>query len=311
MRRERTPRGTPAAGIDGQRFPAGVRFGAGSQLEDDVILGAEAGRSRRASGLEIGRDALIRRGTAVHEGVRAGDRLETGRNVVIEEDTSIGDDCRVWHNTIIGSECTIGDRVSIGANCHIAGLTTIEDGVTIADGVYLVNDPHPGSRTHLCARGPTLSRHASVGPNATIYPFVTIGVGALIEAGSVVVGSVPEGLVVGGNPARILRSVADLTCPLDPLDAGYLAPAAEDGHRASSLAGRPSAHRSAAARRGGKSREPDDRAGHAERAAENDHRAAVAKPELDRREHDLDRDQADRKEGEPAELEVADTGRAG
>src|SRR6266852_1387356 len=91
MRRERTPRGTPAAGIEAQRFPAGVRVGAGSRIEDDVLLGAEAGRSRRASGLEIGRDALIRRGTAVHEGVRAGERLETGRNVVIEEDTSIGD----------------------------------------------------------------------------------------------------------------------------------------------------------------------------------------------------------------------------
>ena len=38
-------------------------------------------------------------------------------------------------------------------------------------------------------------------------PGVTIGEGALVAAGSVVTKSVPDGMVVGGNPARILCSV--------------------------------------------------------------------------------------------------------
>jgi len=203
-------------------FPPGVRLGAGSLVEDDVVLGARAGRSRRSSEVEIGRSAMIRRGTAVYEGVRIGDRLETGRNVVIGADTKVGDDCRIWHNSVVESECSVGDRVKIQANCYVGSLTTIEDDVTIESGVCLANDPHPGSETHLCARGPTLARNSQVGMNATIFPFVTIGEGAMVEAGSVVTRSVPDGLVVGGNPARVLGSVAEVGCPLDLPDGGYL-----------------------------------------------------------------------------------------
>jgi len=214
-------------------FPPGVRLGAGSLVEDDVVLGAHAGRSRRSRDLEVGRNAIIRRGTAVHEGVRIGDRLETGRNVVIGADTKIGDDCRIWHNSVIESECTFGDRVKIQANCYVGSLATIEDDVTIESGVCLANDPHPGSRTHLCARGPTLARNSQVGMNATIFPFVTIGEGAMVEAGSVVTRSVPEGLVVGGNPARVLGSVAEIGCPLDLPEGGYLGSTPDgEGHQA-------------------------------------------------------------------------------
>ncbi|HJC97312.1 MAG TPA: acyltransferase [Candidatus Phocaeicola merdavium] len=46
-----------------------------------------------------------------------------------------------------------------------------------------------------------------IGTNSLIMPGVTIGDGALIAAGSVVTKSVPAGVVVGGNPARILSTV--------------------------------------------------------------------------------------------------------
>lgn len=48
-----------------------------------------------------------------------------------------------------------------------------------------------------------------IGSNSLIMPGVTIGDGSLIAAGSVVTKSVPSGVVVGGNPAKILSTVDD------------------------------------------------------------------------------------------------------
>lgn len=216
MRRERT-----AQHANEQRFAPGVRLGAGSLVEDAVLLGEPGGASGEAR-LEVGDDAIIRRGSELQTGVRAGHRLETGRNVVIGEGTSLGDDCVVDHNTVVGGGCTIGDRVRIAPGCFVAALSTIEDDVNVAAGVRLANDPHPGTRTQLCARGPTLGRGAQIGVGATIFPFVEVGAGAIVEPGSVVTEDVPAGLVVGGNPARVRGAAADLRCPLDLPEAGYV-----------------------------------------------------------------------------------------
>lgn len=50
---------------------------------------------------------------------------------------------------------------------------------------------------------------AYVGANSQIMPGVTIGKGALVAAGSIVTKSVPAGMVVGGNPARVICSTQD------------------------------------------------------------------------------------------------------
>ena len=55
--------------------------------------------------------------------------------------------------------------------------------------------------------------------NATILAFVTIGERAVVGAGSVVTRDVPAELVVVGNPARVLKSISEVACPLD-LDRG-------------------------------------------------------------------------------------------
>ena len=50
---------------------------------------------------------------------------------------------------------------------------------------------------------------AYIGAHAQIMPGVTIGEGSIVAAGSVVTKSVPDGMVVGGNPAKIICSVND------------------------------------------------------------------------------------------------------
>ena len=51
----------------------------------------------------------------------------------------------------------------------------------------------------------TVKRGASLGSGVTILCGVVIGEGATIGAGSVVTKDVPDGAVVAGNPARVLR----------------------------------------------------------------------------------------------------------
>ena len=210
----------------GERWPSHVRIGQGTLIDDDVRVGSE--HTRGASHpIEIGRDVRIRGGSSIDDGARIGDRFETGHNVFIGEDAVIGDDCHIANNTIIGVGCTLGDRVRVQANCFVAAFTTIEDDVAIGPGVGLANDPHPGSVDHACMRGPTIERGAQIGMNATILPFVTIGQRSVVGAGSVVTRPVPAELVVAGNPARVLKSISQVTCPLDLQPGEYLDGASE------------------------------------------------------------------------------------
>jgi acetyltransferase-like isoleucine patch superfamily enzyme len=203
--------------------PPDVALGRGCLIDDNVILGARPGRQLRETILRVGQRSIVRSGSVLYAGTQIGDGFETGHNVVIREENVIGADVKVWNNTVIDYGCTIGDRVKIHSNCYVAQFTTIENDVFLAPGASLANDPHPGSATHLCVRGPTIKAGAQIGMNATILPFVVIGERALVGAGAVVTRDVPAGMIVVGNPARILKPVSKLSCPLDLVSGEYLA----------------------------------------------------------------------------------------
>jgi acetyltransferase-like isoleucine patch superfamily enzyme len=57
--------------------------------------------------------------------------------------------------------------------------------------------------------GPIVRQGAQIGVNVTLLPYVTIGRGAIIGAGSVVTRDVPDGMIAYGNPAVAVRSVPD------------------------------------------------------------------------------------------------------
>jgi acetyltransferase-like isoleucine patch superfamily enzyme len=192
-------------------WPEWVRLGAGARLDAGVTLGYLADRGRGDRSLVLGDNAVIRSGAILYTGTVIGSGLETGHNVVIREENRIGDELRIWTNSTIDYGCTIGDRVKIHCNCYVAQYTVIEDDVFLAPGVTIANDKYPGwADAPEGLVGPTIRHGAQVGANVTILPGVEIGAGALIGAGSVVSREVPPGAVVAGNPARVLRSVAEL-----------------------------------------------------------------------------------------------------
>lgn len=126
----------------------------------------------------------------------------------------IGDDTKIGTFVEIQKGVRVGNRCKISSHSFLCEGVTIEDEVFIGHGVTFINDRFPratnadgGLQTEAdwkCVS--TLVRQgASIGSGATILCGVEIGKRATVGAGSVVTKNVPEGAVVAGNPARLLR----------------------------------------------------------------------------------------------------------
>ncbi len=196
-------------------------LGAGSALDDGVIMGYLSPRRGVDKILKVGDNATVRAGTIIYAGSSVGRGLETGHNVVIREQNKIGDDFSIWNNSVIDYGCVIGNQVKIHCNVYVAQFTIIEDDVFMAPGVTIANDIHPGCPdSRECMKGPTIKKGAQIGVNVTILPFITIGEGALVGSGAVVSRDVPSGSVVFGNPARVRGLAKDLKCVTEIRDKG-------------------------------------------------------------------------------------------
>jgi acetyltransferase-like isoleucine patch superfamily enzyme len=177
----------------------------------DVIIGFPSTRTTNCEPPSLPHDAVLRPGTVLYEGTSFGRRFTTGHNVIVREDVIVGDDVSIWSNTVIDYSSSIGDRVKIHCNCYVAQFTRIDADAFLAPGVTIANDLFPGDEASAIAmQGPWIGAHAQIGANVTILPFVHIGEGSVIGAGSVVTRSVPEGVLAYGNPARVTRRVDEI-----------------------------------------------------------------------------------------------------
>lgn len=190
--------------------PAGARRPEAMLADDGVLVGYPGPRTE-AGPLVLGAGARLRSGTVLYDGSTIGRRLETGHGVVIREGCEVGDDVSVWSNSVIDYGCRIGNRVKVHCNCYVAQYTELEDDVFLAPGVTIANDLYPGDdRSAQLMAGPRIGTGAQIGVNVTILPYVRIGAGALIGAGSVVTRDIPAAMVAFGNPAAPRRMVAEL-----------------------------------------------------------------------------------------------------
>ncbi len=98
----------------------------------------------------------------------------------------------------------IGKRLFIdhGMGVVIGETSEIGDDCLIYKGVVL-----GGTTLEKKKRHPTLGNRVMIGSNSTVLGAITIGDGARIGSGSVVVKSVPAGATVVGVPGRIVESV--------------------------------------------------------------------------------------------------------
>lgn len=111
-----------------------------------------------------------------------------------------------------GRHTEIGKNVFINFDCVFLDLggITIEDNVLIAPKVSLLSEGHPvtpGTRATLTTGHIHIKKNAWIGAGATIMQGVIIGENAIVAAGAVVSKNVPDNTIVGGIPAKIIKSI--------------------------------------------------------------------------------------------------------
>lgn len=189
---------------------------------------------------KIEKDVLLGRGVIVGEysvignNVIIGDGTEIRNHVVIGDNTVIGRDCLIKSHTVIGEEgfgferdeagipvriphlgrVIIGDGVELGAlNTLMRGTlddTVIGSYVKTDDHVHFGHNVQVGKACLITAcveisGSVKIGESCWLGPNCSIMNGINIGRNCFVGLGAVVTKSMPNDVVVVGNPARILR----------------------------------------------------------------------------------------------------------
>ncbi len=160
---------------------------------------------------ELGDGCVIAQGATVFAGAKLGKRVLVGDGACVRERCVIGDDVVIGHGSLVENDTAIGARTKIQALAYVTAYSTLEEDVFIAPCVVTTNDNYMGrtEKRHVERRGPTIRRGARIGGGAVLCPGIEIGEEAFVGAGAVVVKDVAPRTVVVGNPARVLRDVAE------------------------------------------------------------------------------------------------------
>lgn len=146
----------------------------------------------------------------------------------IDDDVKIGEGTKIWHfchvqsGAEIGTYCVLGQNVNVSNHVKIGNGVKIQNNVSIYEGVELedevfcgpscvfTNDltpraAYPKGRENY--KKTLIKKGASIGANATIVCGHTVGRYAMVAAGAVVTGDVPDYCLVKGAPARVCGKV--------------------------------------------------------------------------------------------------------
>lgn len=114
----------------------------------------------------------------------------------------------------IGSKCFL----NTGVHIDLSAAVSIGDGVALAQDVLVLTNTHeiggPTHRAGVLRDAPVaIGNGCWVGARAVILPGVTVGAGSIVAAGAVVTNDVPPDSLVGGVPARVIRSLGGAPQP--------------------------------------------------------------------------------------------------
>ncbi len=141
------------------------------------------------------------------------------RNEILE--TLIG---QLGNNLIIeppffcdyGYNINIGENVYINYNCCILDGTfvTIGDHCMFGPNVQIYTASHPlehkaRNSGQEFSKPITIGNNVWIGGNATICPGVTLGDNVVVGAGTVVTKDFPDDVLIGGNPAKIIKTITN------------------------------------------------------------------------------------------------------
>lgn len=167
------------------RFANNIFLANGVYLDQGVYLHASP------KGINIGENTIVMHGAILH--------VYNFRNLP-EAKITIGRDSLIGEYTVIRGQggVTIGDRVYTSPHTQIIAVNHVFD------------DPdQPFVDQGIIAEGIVVEDDVWLGSGAIITDGVNIGKGAVVAAGAVVTADVPPHTVVGGVPARKIRSIEE------------------------------------------------------------------------------------------------------
>lgn len=129
-------------------------------------------------------------------------QVEIGANAVIMMGAIINIGASVGEGSMIDMGAVLGGRATVGKNCHIGA------------GAVLAGVIEPASAVPVIVEDGVL-----IGANAVIIEGVRVGKNSVVAAGAVVIEDVPEGMVVAGCPARVIKAKDDGTSLKTALEA--------------------------------------------------------------------------------------------
>ena len=167
-------------------------------------------RFRFANYINLGRGVYIDQGTYLHacpKGIEINDRSIVMHGAVLHvynfrnmphSGIKIGKDCLIGEYSVIRGQggVTIGDRVYTSPFTQIIAVNHVFD------------DPkRPFIEQGITAEGIVIEDDVWLGAGAIITDGIRVGKGAVVAAGSVVTKDVPPHTVVGGVPAKVIKTI--------------------------------------------------------------------------------------------------------
>jgi acetyltransferase-like isoleucine patch superfamily enzyme len=151
--------------------------------------------------------------------IKGGKCIQIGENVSIGKN-SIINAWEKYQEDNFTPEITIGNNTSLGEGCHISAIIKVSIGNNVLTGrrISIIDNSHgdstiedftrPPIKRKLVTKGPIIIQdNVWIGDKVTILSGVTIGENSIIGANSVVTKNVPSYSIVGGIPAKIIKTV--------------------------------------------------------------------------------------------------------
>lgn len=153
--------------------------------------------------------------------------IHLGRDVEIDPSSSINN-VKIGNGVKIAKRCSIyggpENQLEIGARSYV-GMNSILNGfaasliigknVSIAQNVNIMVDSGPNASEAMQKIFPIekgsvhIQNHCWIGANVIIMPHVNLGEYTVVAANSFVNSSFPAFSIIGGNPARLIRSFTE------------------------------------------------------------------------------------------------------
>lgn len=203
----------------GVRIYPGTRLGSEVTVLENTVIG-------RPTLLPPGSDLVKRKladkvpGTVIGDGTVIGASVVIYRAVMlglrniicdlssIREYCAFGDDILIGRGVMVQIKTKIGNRTKIMDSCHLPGDMEIESDVFMSAQVSGASENSLGRSEKLGSwSGPYICKGAYIGVGAILLPGIRVGAHSVVAAGALASKDVPDGALVMGLPARIVREI--------------------------------------------------------------------------------------------------------